>query len=644
MNTQKLRSSIVAVLWLLPVFALQAQHQVLLNDAEVVTVSYADQAAAMSSTPDSLVMLAMPGASLGELLAMSSALNLRTYGPTGTLITGAGRGLPSDHLAVFWLGVPLNSPTLGLTDLSAVPMALFSTPQLQSGHSLSRSPGGGAAGSIHLGSEPEAMVRVGSGYDNLNNFRHWAGVSLHPTGRLKTSTRYQRDRASNRFNYHDPYLAGNPERAQEHNAFARDALIQELHVKPSAKWEIAAGAWLQRSALEVPDIMGKYGQSHAHQRDSSLRLTASVSHVRRRSTFFIRAGRFDERQHYTYRMSSTGPMLIDSRIATLRNFGSAGWIHRAQNFETEVTADVSDERAQSSHHGATGARRTLAGVQARTAWSINNLWKLRGGFRYDSGPGASMPVPELQLSRYSQSVRLFAGVRRIFRYPDLNQMFWVPGGDPSLDPEQGWSFDSGFNGKAVIGNLSVDYGANIYLQRMSSLIVWTAETGTLRARNLREVTSQGVQGQVSASLPLASLPKIGKLVFRQTIDLNVQKNDGLGDLDRRFFPMLQGRYSAAIHTPRYYMGSNIRYVTEHWMPEHLNTIRGMQDAVLLADVFVGVTFQVNRHEFRAGVMCRNVGDVLDHRISRIASPGRVVAINLEFVPNVKQHFNDKPTT
>lgn len=596
--------------------------QVELADAEVIAAK--DPFAAVTERPDSLLLRALPATSLGDLLQLSTTLNLRSYGPPGTLISGAGRGLPADHLVIYWMGVPMNSPSLGMVDLSAIPSSLFGTPLIQSGNRLSRSQSGGAAGAIHLSQGNEERHAVGSGYDDLNNLRNWARLVFHPAEGLKLSTRYQRERAQNRFTFNDPFLFGNPERRQEHNGFKRDALIQELTYAPNERWSFETGVWVQQSALEIPDIMGKLGEAQAAQRDSSIRAIAAITHYTRFGRLNTRLARFSEHMHYTYRANQDAPISINSEISTHRNFAQLGWSNQIGRFNAEVFADASLETAHSANHGVEGAKRALYGAQSRVSYTYKK-WRVNTGARYDVGPGANMPVPEADVERETSIGNLRVGGRRIFRYPDLNQLFWQPGGDSNLHPELGEAFDVSINNTIAKGRKSIRYNISVYQQNMQSLIMWTNDGTGLQARNLRSVESRGVQAQVEGGLPA------GRMEVRQSVHVNFQQNEGLGALDERFFPMLQARYGLSLARGAFSVGVATRYISESWTPQKLNATSGRQDATLLFDAHASADLELSKTVLRLSTLLRNLGDVMDYRITQVATPGRVISINIEWL-------------
>lgn len=592
-----------------------------LHSAEIVASTH-DERAFASFTPDSLVALALPGASAGELLAMGSTLNLRQYGGYGSLITGALRGLSADHFAVTWNGVPIHSATLGLTDLSTLPGAIAEATHTQSGALTSDLPVGAAAGRLHLGNHQTGGLVVGAGYDNLLNLRNWGGLTLRPRSAITLVTRYQRDRAENRFSYQDPYMAGSPQRTHEHNAFNRDALLTEVQVNASARLKMMTAIWLQRSQLELPEILGSHGESFDLQRDSLIRISTNARYSSKVGMLDLVLGRSAEGQRFTSRSSADAPLSIDSRITAIRNFASLTFSNDYKGLRYRLAASLNDETARSGSHP-NGSRRLLSGISLLGNYALGG-WATEAAFRIDGGQGAAVPVPELRISRKLGEGMLSSQLRRVFRYPDLNELFWTPGGNPDLTPEDGLAFDLGWKSRNTINRFTVDYSITAFRQEMAYLIVWSPNHDGLLAQNLSNIVSTG--GHFKSELTFR-LTKEKRL--RYTLDANVQHTAGLSELEARFFPVVQGRTSLAYTHKRWFASLALRYVADDWNPKRLNTVQGVQDAVLVADAMAGINITVHHSELSLSTVLQNVGDVMDHRFATFATPGRVFSVRIQ---------------
>lgn len=591
--------------------------------AEVRPVSD-DPEAALLFIPDSLLTLTAKGGSLGDLLMHSSALNLRTYGPQGTLITAGGRGLSADHVQVYWMGVSLNSPSLGLTDLSAIPFALFDGVRVQSGTSLTRSQAGSAAGSIHLTSNASESIEAGIAYNALNNRSNWLRISQTYFKRLYATTRVSLDHAENNFSFRDPFLINQPERQQIRNNFTRNALIQEFKYAMHPNLLLEAGVWLQESQLEIPELMGGFSQQITDQRDSSLRINLSANWLTNRGTFTLRTARFREFQMYRQRQSVDVDPHIESNIATQRTSAQLFWLRQLPRFAVEAGIEYQREGVSSANHENNAAFREIIGMQGRVKYkTLNERISVIAASRYDAGIVDNQPVYDVKFNwKLEKNWNLFSNGRRIFRYPDLNELYWRPGGNSDLLPEMGWSIDAGIKADVEHQNLKGHLSVSGFLQDMENMIVWLADNGGVQARNVNAVQSMGIESTASLTLALK------RLQFRQNVHVILQRHQGLSALESTFFPEIQGNYNAAITRDSWFVGGAIRGAATTLTPENLNATRGRQDAVFMADMQAGKTFDARYANVSIALTCRNIANVLDYRTSRFASPGRVIGVQM----------------
>ena len=101
---------------------------------------------------DSKVLEAYSARSLGDLLQEKSPVFIRQYG-AGMLASPSFRGTSAGHTAIFWNGLPVNSPSLGQSDLSILPVEAIDQVQLHFGSSGALVGNEAIGGSLHLNSK-----------------------------------------------------------------------------------------------------------------------------------------------------------------------------------------------------------------------------------------------------------------------------------------------------------------------------------------------------------------------------------------------------------------------------------------------------------------------------------------------------------
>lgn len=593
---------------------------VFLSEAEVVSVSV-DIDTPYVDRPDSLMSIAIPAVSLSETLQQFSTVRMRNYGSKGTLVSGIGNGLSSDHLAVLWNGVPINSPSLGSSDLGNIPSNLFSSMEYVRGNEVSRVAAGTGAGVIHLFSNRKQGNEISSGYDNLGNARLAAKLSFDPTEKMRLVSNLQLDRALNEFQYEDPWMLNRETKVQHHNNYNRLSFMQSAFVSPLKNLTFDASVWLQRTELNLPEILGSHGESYATQRDSSLRTTIGAVLVKNKWTFQLRSAYLSDYQHYQDFTNPNEAPAVNSKIQTVRWFhqGSATWKNDLSKFDFALTKQ--DDFARTAHYESGTSVRSIYGFQWHGRHQVKSM-TFSGGLRYDVGTVGGIPIPNIRVAKQHGNSNFYLSYNRIFRYADLNELYWRPGGSPSLQPENGNMFDAGFMHSKHLKSAKLSLYCRVFYQQMNELILWVNVNQEYHAQNASNTSSQGVEGKLEYE------QAIGKLKLKQQLNASYQDVHGLSQIEDQFFFDFVGRYSAQVHTKKFFAGINTRYSAPVFNAGSLNRVTGHQEQLVLFDSFIGANFTVRNAELSLSASCLNIADIMDYRNTNVASPGRVLGINL----------------
>ena len=90
-----------------------------------------------------------------------------------------------------------------------------------------------------------------------------------------------------------------------------------------------------------------------------------------------------------------------------------------------------------------------------------------------------------------------ASVSRNFRFPTLNDLYFLPGGNPDLKRESGWTYDVGISfgaGKEDIYSFSGS--VNWFDSHIKDWILWLPTTkGFFSPRNIKDVHAYGIETQ-----------------------------------------------------------------------------------------------------------------------------------------------------
>jgi vitamin B12 transporter len=440
--------------------------------------------------PDSLQLMNPKSGSLADLLAQTCGWNLRSYGATGTLVTASEQGLLPDHVTVYWQGVPLNSPSLGLLDLSQIPVVLFDHVSTQSQPIPSASPVQSIGPTIELDADSKMQqnLSLGTSLNSISNATYW-GVANYRLGNFQLSSKLVHRAARNEFKYIDPFKYGNPLLSAGHNNHSLTAWMQNAHWQISRNRLLKVGAWLQGSEVMLPQNLGSYGSSYGEQQDSSMRFVATYQAKTGRFNWLLKSAYIVEKQHFTDKQSEDAPLSIDSRILTKRMLVEGALTRYFGTLKLAVKPIVQKDAAESNYYKNRSANQLQVSTALEAIW-FKKSWNIRMMARHDFAQKNALPVVHLAFQKsLNDLVKLELGGMHIYRIPDLNERFWIPGGSPDLQAEDGLKAFVRVESYSKYRTFSAV--AEGFAHHMNQMIQWVPEGSVYHAVNTGEVSVVG---------------------------------------------------------------------------------------------------------------------------------------------------------
>lgn len=605
----------------------QDSSRVDLDQAEII--SYRPDRVFDVTYGDSLQLLKPAGGSLADLLQQNGLWNLRTYGPAGTLVTGAEQGLLPDHTTVYWEGIPLNSPSLGLVDLSQIPVALFNDVNAQSQPLMSANPVQSIGPSIELGSANRRSpgAQAGMSLNNLSNLATWLGAR-YQIGRLDLESKGFHRTNRNEFSYTDPWKQGAPTLQASHNDHRLTAFLQHAHLKITPQSNLSMGLWLQGSEVSLPEKLGSYGQSYATQTDSSLRLMAKLDGQWGKTTWKVKTAMLKEQQHFEDRFGENDPVAIDSRIHTTRWLMEGTLTRFFGDVKLVAQPLVQRDVALSDYYEKDEAEQWQVAAALQGIW-FHDRWNIRGLLRQDFIRTNSLPVAQLAIQRTFDSGVLELGTAHIYRLPDINERFWVPGGNPSLAAE------SGVKSYARIRREERKVPAftmEIFSHQMKEMIQWIPLDGVFSAVNTGSVAVNGASIQLSKSVvwPNGRGQVHTQLKGEQYTVLPYYFPEGAPNWSAR------GNVGARVSLFNTTFHTQARFNVNQWNPGIPEFVSDRSN--VMHDIGLSHSWGVNEHELNVQVAIQNIWNTTDWS-AVYAMPGRVLTLQLAWAFQTKQSTN-----
>ena len=510
---------------------------------------------------DSAILKENIALSMADALTFNTPVFVKQYG-RATLSTVSFRGTGPSHTQVTWNGMRINNPMLGMTDFSMIPSYFIDDASLLHGTSSVSETGGGLGGLVKLSTAPAAADGFGLQYiQGIGMFRTFDEFLRLTWGdeRWQVSTRAVYQSSANDYKYRNRDKKENiyddemnivgsyyPTERNKSGAFDDVHVLQEVYYDTRRGDRFGLNAWYINSNRELPLLTTDYAddkQFENRQREHTLRSVLSWDHYRSDWKFAAKAGYIHTWMAYDYR-KDPGSGIMNS-ITRSRNkvdtfYGQAdgeytpngNWFFTAgisahQHLVESIDKDIILQQGGKDIVGYDKGRIELsASVSAK--WRPTERLGLSAVLREEMYGTKWATVPaffaDCQLSKRGNIVAK-ASVSRNHRFPTLNDLYFLPGGNPDLRSESGFSYEAGLSfavGKENVYSLSGS--ASWYDQHIDDWILWlSTPKGFFSPRNIKQVHAYGVEMQAS----LAVIPaRDWKLTMNGTFSWSPSINEG----------------------------------------------------------------------------------------------------------------------
>jgi vitamin B12 transporter len=471
-----------------------AQDTVLLKNVEISARKIElSQIGKKTMKIDSIVKEQFKYSSLADLLSYNSSIFIKNYGP-GSIATTAFRGANASQTAVLWNGFNLQNAMLGQTDLSLMPSMLFEEVSLEYGGSSSLWGSGAIAGSILLnnqhkfnqGSVVAVSISAGS-YGALNS----SASVLVSKPRWISSTKIYLNSSKNNFKYKDTLDQKNPIKHQKNSEFNFKGLMQELKYLINQRQIISVNAWLNTNYRHLPSTNSLY-DSKTFQNDEALRLSANWSYVKSNIKSVIRGGYFMDKIDYTDSLSG---LFSKSKVKTWM-LENENYFSLHKKYQLNVAANILSSSAITENYSSEKSQSRVSILLGNRFSFFKERFISYLSFRAEYYSVGTLPITGNISLEYKLFKNISAKINmaKVYRQPTLNELYWTPGGNVNLKPEEGYTYEGEINYTKHIQNIKFFISAAAYSRIITNWILWTpGANGNPSPVNIQNVWSRGTE-------------------------------------------------------------------------------------------------------------------------------------------------------
>ena len=479
--------------------------------------------------------------SMADVLTFNSAIFVKSYG-RATLSTVAFRGTSPSHTQVSWNGMKLNNPMLGMTDFSMIPSYFIDDASLLHGTSSVNETGGGMGGAVKLSTKPAQSDGFGVQYiQGLGSFRTFDEFLRLTYGdeSWQISTRAVFSTSPNDFEYRnhdkkeniydeDMNIIGQyyPTERNRSGSFRDFHLLQEAYYNTGRGDRFGLNGWYINSNRELPMLTTDYGNAtdfDNRQREETFRGILSWDHLGEQWKVATKAGYIHTWMAYDYKRdvgNGTMAHMTRSRSKIDTFYGQAegeyyigsDWLFTAnlavhQHIVQSEDKNIIRQDGNKAIVGYRKGRAELSGVLS-AKWRPTDRFGISATLREEMyGTEWTPLIPALFIDGVLSergNITAKASLSRNYRFPTLNDLYFLPGGNPDLKKESGWTYDAGLSFAAGReGSYSLSGSASWFESYIHDWILWLPTVkGFFSPKNIKDVHAYGIEAKANLSVAL----------------------------------------------------------------------------------------------------------------------------------------------
>lgn len=623
-----------------------------------------EEAGMRSSRTDTLVLASKSGQSLAELLSENTPVFIKNHG-RGALSTASFRGSAPSHTQVSWNGMNINSPMTGMVDFSLIPVYLMDDISLRHGAASLADRSGGIGGSVnlanrfswHKGLEFRYRQAFGS-YGTFDEFLQAGGGNSV----FQARTRIYHNRSRNNYPFTNRAIAQinpangqktYPEDTNSHAGYLKYGILQEIAYRPHPNHSLTIRYWGQRGDRSIPRATSYEGPDKANlsrQIDKDHKVVADWKYTSHKQKLILRSGYTHKQLLFTFvnHIQGSGSHTDIFSTGTQQSFhNSLSWWGAIGPNQSSDAGLVSAVHQVITHDSVSnrGYAKQRHEISAYFSWQVTLLKRvnLKALFRQDWVNGKNLPIlPYIGLDfrpSASQGLIIKTSIARNHNNPSLNDLYWQPGGNPGLLPEEGISYEAGMQFFTSPGRFQVNAEITAFRSDIKNWIVWLPSfKGYWEPMNISRVLSNGLESAIQLTGRVGPVDLRLNCTYAFTRSLNLGNRSEWGDESHGrqlvFIPIHSGNVFVHASYKGFYLNFQHNSYSERFTTSNNDlTQRNRLYPYFMNDISAGKDFRLKRMAILTELKTMNLFNEKYHSVLYQPMPGRhyLVTILIRFV-------------
>ncbi|MBN2424410.1 MAG: TonB-dependent receptor [Calditrichaceae bacterium] len=553
---------------------------------------------------------------LDKALAAQSGIFIKSYGGPGQIQSISARGMSAEQTQVFLDGIPVNSFQLGSADPGQYNLDQVESVEIYRGGNPRLGSGGTIGGAINLHSRviPDTLdYSLKLRGETLNN--QFADLTIGlPTGFLNHEFSLHYENGENEYTVKtgSEKISLTNRDFNNWNFRYRSSLpiASDLHTELmfyTYKFSGGSPASLKNERTEVTN-------NARISYDNNL-TALHLSYQKQRYKLNLRAFLRNNWNEYIDPDSVIGNDIISGcHFNHETGLIGHGQFIISKRFLLNSGLEVSRQKAQSTAFGDKNRERYAFFLRGdyELPWQFLNdcTTQLYTGLRAESyADFGNAFLPGIGITFYASFIKVYLSGGKNFRAPTFNELYWQPGGNPGLKPEESINFEAGVEYGRSLRSFNFMLGLSAYSIRPKNQIRWIPLTSNISSpENILAVDSDGIEIEAR----LADVTKRFQMIANYNYGFAVKADSDLPDdptIGKRLPFLPEENWSILLQTGTSGLqcgfvisGSSFRYTT------YSNDPYDILPAYRTAGCWAGYEFTAYRQKITVRGGCENLFD------------------------------------
>lgn len=482
---------------------------------------------------DSLIIETKLLNDVSALLSENSSIFIKSYG-RGSMATASFKGTNASHTKLTWNNIELNSPLMGLVDMSQIPVAISENIKLYYGASSLIKNSNALGGLIELNSTTSwskgvkaKIISQLASYSSYDNF----GEIRFGNSKIQSVTKFYHSTSKNNFPFLNNDISEQQIEYRQNADYLKYGFVQEVYFKPNIHNLFSVKFWKQLSDRGIPGLTSNEAgpNNNKNRQNSNLNIySTNYTHYGKKIRFEINHGANFQNSNYKSTNYINGIGFLNvvnafSKSNSIFNSISSKYnISDKTEFNSQINYNFHFVNSDESILNQTfTAKRQEGGLNISVYSEILKNLKTGILLRQDFYDKTLSPfIPSLSAEYFFENnLSVRASVSRNYNLPSLNDLYLKPGGNPNLKAEIGNSSDIGLSYFLNIKNFSLKSDFDLNFSKINNWILWRPTAmGYWEPDNIEVVIASGCETNLIFEY------KLNKLKFKNIANYSFTKS------------------------------------------------------------------------------------------------------------------------